>query len=240
MHPFDTPPDTLAETREALHRLAAYVIAPVRHTVTGRFGLRSTPGGFGTPEFEGRVIRVARDDVIDTVDGVERREKITTLQAAADFLGARIDESTAAEHDSPAPGEGNALLSVDVEASNVLGKWFEMAFAALNQVLADDASVDGSEPQLWPGHFDAAIELGDEDHRASYGASPGDHGVAEPYIYVSVWWPDKVGLDRTDPLWNAPGFVGSMLTLSDFPDDSDPIEVAAAFWRTSRDTLGQR
>ena len=115
-----------------------------------------------------------------------------------------------------------------------------MAFAALRDVATDPESVDASEPQLWPGHFDAAIEVGDEDHRASYGASPGDHSIDEPYLYVSAWWPDKIGLDATDVFWNAPNFVGSMLKLSDFPSNLDPIEVAANFWRESRDKLGWR
>ena len=56
------PPD-YAETREALHRLACYVLSPARKAVTGRIGLRSTPGGFGTPVFgadeaAGRIGRV--------------------------------------------------------------------------------------------------------------------------------------------------------------------------------------
>ena len=102
----------------------------------------------------------------------------------------------------------------------------------------DDASIEASEPQLWPGHFDAAIEVGDEDHRASYGASPGDHSIDEPYLYVSVWWPDKIGVDRDDPHWDAPSFVGSMLELSEFPEGEDPVAVATRFWRESRDKLG--
>nr|MCH9804092.1 hypothetical protein [bacterium] len=44
-------PASLVDTRVALHRLAAYVIAPVRHRANGKFGLRWTLGGFGTPFF---------------------------------------------------------------------------------------------------------------------------------------------------------------------------------------------
>jgi len=35
-----------------------YVVAPTRYAATGRFGLRSTPDGFGTPAFDGRRIRI--------------------------------------------------------------------------------------------------------------------------------------------------------------------------------------
>ena len=238
MQPLSPPPPTLIDTRLALHRLATYVIAPVRHRATGRFGLRATPGGFGTPEFEGRRIRVEGTSLIDErPDGV-RSAPITSLAAAAAFLEGDIDPETAAEHDSPALGDVDADLGIDADASAWLGAWFTMAFEALALVRGDDASVDASEPQLWPGHFDPAIEVGDEDHRGSYGASPGDDGIPEPYLYLSIWWPDRIGVDADDPHWNAPSFTGSVLRASDFPADTDPVEVAAEFWRTSRDRLG--
>ena len=235
-----SPPDlaTLTSTRLALHRLATYVIAPVRYQATERFGLRATENGFGTPPFNDRQIRVEGRELIDTLEGTQRRHTISSLSAAAEFLGTSIDPDTAAEHDSPAVGDPDADLGIDEGSSRFLGEWFEMAFSALAQVRADSASVDASEPQLWPGHFDPAIEVGDDDHRGSYGASPGDHGIEEPYLYLSVWWPDKVGLDTNDTRWNAPSFTGSVLRLSDFPADEDPVDVATAFWRSSRDALG--
>lgn len=236
MESFTVAPSTLGATRVSLHRLAAYVVAPVRYRATGRFGLRSTLGGFGTPAFDGRTISVVGSELVDSNDGFERRHQITSLQAAADFLGDPIDPETAAEHDSPGLGDVDERLPIDVEASRFLGSWFEMAFTALELVRADAASVEASDVQLWPGHFDAAIELGVEDHRASYGASPGDHSTDDPYLYVSIWVPDQIGIDRNDTLWNASDFVGSMLRFSEFPD-GDPVAAAAEFWRTSRDAL---
>ncbi len=237
MDPLPAPPSSLPESRDALHRLAAYVIAPVRHRATGRFGLRATSGGFGTPEFAGRRVRVEGLELIDEVDGSERRHQISTLQAAADFLGGPVDPETAAEHDSPALGNVDEALAIDESASRLLGAWFETAFEALRTVAEDEESVDASEPQLWPGHFDAAIEAGDEDHRGSYGASSGDHSIDEPYLYLSIWYPDRIGVDVSDAIWNAPAFIGSMLKLSDFPSGADPVAVAVDFWRTSRDAL---
>ncbi len=238
-----TPPAGLTESRLALHRLGVYVIAPVRHAANGKFGLRWTAGGFGTPFFgdetaANRQIRVEGTDLIDQRDGEVRVAPITTLQAAADFLGTSIDDATAAEHDSPAVGDVNAPLNVDPAATAFLGHWYGMAFAALESVRADAASVDPSRPQLWPGHFDPAIEIGDEDHRGSYGASPGDDGVDEPYLYLSIWYPDKIGVDPSDPMWNAPSFTGAILKLSDFPVGEDPVTVAAVFWMSRRNKLG--
>ena len=229
----------LVETRLALHRLAAYLIAPARYRQTERFGLRSTEGGFGTPPFGDRRIRVAGRTLIDEVAGVERTTEITTLKAASGFLGEAIDPETAAEHDSPELGDVDETLAIDEASSVWLGQWFNMAFDALNTVREDAESVDPSEAQLWPGHFDPAIEAGDENHRASYGASPGDEVISEPYLYLSIWWPDRLNLNTDDPMWNAPSFTGAVLRASDFPKDSDPVTVATEFWRSARDLLEQ-
>ena len=113
MDPFPLPPGELTTTRLGLHRLAMYVIAPTRHAATGRFGLRSVHGGFGTPEFDGRRVRGEGDELIDERDGGERRSPITSIEAAAAFLGSDIDPDTAAEHDSPALGDTVADLGVD-------------------------------------------------------------------------------------------------------------------------------
>lgn len=238
MKPISEIPTHLVATRVSLHRLATYVIAPARYRLAERFGLRATDGGFGTPFFgEQRRIRVVGLDLVDELAGEQRSTPITSLNAAAEFLGEPVDTETAAEHDSPAAGDLDEDLGIDAEASNYLGRWFNMAFDALNVVREDDASIDASEAQLWPGHFDPAIEIGDEDHRGSYGASPGDDGIAEPYLYLSAWWPDRLSLDTDDPFWNATAFTGAVLKVSDFPADADPVEVAAKFWRDARDML---
>ncbi len=232
-------PASLVETRLALHRLAAYVIAPARHAANGKFGLRWTLGGFGTPFFgPDRQIRVEGNMLIDQWGEQISSTEITTLQAAANFLDTKIDAETAAEHDSPALGDVNETLTVDPAAADFLGGWYGMAFAALEQVRSEPASVDASRPQLWPGHFDPAIEIGDEDHRGSYGASPGDDGIAEPYLYVSIWWPDRIGIDASDPAWNAPSFTGAVLKFADFPP-GDPVEHAATFFSSTRDRIAQ-
>lgn len=231
-------PSSLTTTRESLHRLAAYVIGPARHFSNGKFGLRWTLGGFGTPFFgEGRQIRVRGSDLVDQSGDVARSRPITTLQEAADFLNSPIDSEAAAEGDSTPLGDVNQSLEIDAVAATFLGDWFGMSFAALELLRSDPESVKPSRPQLWPGHFDAAIEVGDEDHRGSYGASPGDAAINEPYLYMSIWWPDRLGVSSEDPFWNAPSFVGRILKLSDFAPDTDPAVEAATFWRESRDRI---
>jgi len=87
-----------------------------------------------------------------------------------------------------------------------------------------------------PGHFDPAIEMGDENHRASYGASPGDDAIAEPYLYVSVWWADRLGIERNET-WDGEPFIGKQLRASEFSSGTNPVEQAAQFWRGARDLL---
>jgi len=231
-----TPPD-LASTRIALHRLAAYVVAPVRNEANGKFGLRWTLGGFGTPFFaDDRQIRVVGDHLVDQEGTSVRTSPITTLRAAAEFLDSKISEDAGAEDDSPPLGDIDEPLDIDVDASKFLGEWFGMAFAALESVRADTATVHPSRPQLWPGHFDPAIEAGDGDYRASYGASPGDQGIDEPYLYVSVWWPDRARIDTSADIWNSPSFTGAVLKLSDF-GRGDPATEATKFFMAVRDQL---
>ncbi len=236
--PTPPPTDVLVATRVALHRLAAYVIAPVRHQANGKFGLRWTLGGFGTPFFgRDRQVRVEGTRLIDQRGHEVRSMPIGSLSDAARLLDSDIDTETAAEHDSPDVGDVDAPLTVDAAAARLLGDWFGMAFAALEAVRADEASIDPSRPQLWPGHFDPAIEVGTDDTRASYGASPGDHSSDQPYLYASLWWPDRLDLDPDDPFWNASGFTGRILPLDGFPPDVDPAVVAAEFWRETRDRV---
>jgi hypothetical protein len=235
-------PATLATTRTALHRLAAYVIAPVRHQAIGKFGLRWTKDGFGTPFFPhtdgDRQIRVQTEGnqvlLVDQIGDTVRATPVTSLAEAATFLDTEIDGETAAEHDSPPVGDPHAELDIVPGAAQFLGSWFAMAFAGLESFRSRPDTVDPGRPQLWPGHFDPAIEAGTEAGRASYGASPGDETSAEPYLYVSVWWPDRIILiddvDHPAPGLAANGFTGRLLPLSQFPADTDPAEVAARFW----------
>ena len=54
-------PSTFAQTRDALHHLAVYVISPTQRLATGNeIVLRPTPAGFGTPPFgpDDRAVRV--------------------------------------------------------------------------------------------------------------------------------------------------------------------------------------
>jgi hypothetical protein len=152
-------PDGFRATVSSLHRVAEDVVAAERKP-DNEIALESTPGGFGTPEFEWEgsthQIRVEGAELVREVDGRQQRES----------------------------------LEVDAAAAEALEGWYAFGAAVLERLAAgagpDD---DASAPILWPEHFDIAVELGPEadGRRATYGFSPGDEQHPEPYAYVGPW-----------------------------------------------------
>jgi hypothetical protein len=89
-------PEAFAETRDALHRLAVYVISPAQRLVNGEIIMRATPGGFSTFPFEGRVVGV--DGIELVVDGA--RHPIGSLSAAARAVGIEPDTGQQEQFDA--------------------------------------------------------------------------------------------------------------------------------------------
>ena len=197
-------PPGFAATRTALHRLAEDVLKPARERVTGRFGLRALPGGFGTAPY-GDVTQIH-------VDGTElvTREGTTVTR--------------------------EPIAGVDEAAAAALASWFAFAAGVLEELRAETAlEHDPTPPQLWPEHFDVAIELGSEARgvRAGYGASPGDEQHAEPYLYVVPWRPAAADGE----LWNASAFSGAELSYAELLASDDRRAAALDFFRARRDDL---
>ena len=115
-------------------------------------------------------------------------------------------------------------------AGEFLGSWFGFAASVLEEArLLGTALDDNVTPvQIWPGHFDAAIEIGDaaRGRRATYGASPGDAGHDAPYLYVASW----AEIDRDLPFWNGAGFNGASLPYARLVDAEDARAQALAFF----------
>lgn len=93
---------------------------------------------------------------------------------------------------------------------------------------------DPTPPQLWPEHFDVAIELGSDAQgvRAGYGASPGDELHSEPYLYV-VPWRAIVGGE----LWTTIVFTGAVLAYAELLAADNRRAAAPDFFRTRREDL---
>jgi hypothetical protein len=218
---------TMKPTRDALQRVATHVLARARFAATGRFGLRSTPGGFGTPAFsEGvEVLRVAGEVLVRERDGHASATPLNgaTLADLAAFAGANLTTPFAAGRDTAPIGDPDEPIAIDAEAAAVLADWWHLGWRALDAATAD--AVDPMAIQLWPEHFDAgtsvAVGPGAGD-RCNLGASPGDRYSDEPYLYVGPWGDERPG-DAS--YWNAS--FGAVLRRSDLMASPSPDPYAA-------------
>jgi hypothetical protein len=218
-------PATFAGTRSALHAVAEHVIAPVRHAANGKIGLRFTYRGFGTPAFgDDRQVRV-EDGVL--VDG-DRRHEPKSVGDAADFIGIKPGAPEGVYKPSTAC-EPNAPLTIDTVAARALGDWYGFCASTIEQ-LREDATRDDAPArvQIWPEHFDIAVDLGPDGERANYGGSPGDAAHPEPYLYIGPF--EK----RTGDFWNEP--FGASLLYSELVAGADALE----FFREGRRMLTLR
>ena len=214
------PPSSFVTTRLALHALAERVISPARAAANGKIGLRFTAGGFGTPFFGQDVqVRVLEDQLILQSADIELSAPITTLKAASEHLGPEL---------LPDQVDDDAKLDVDRGASLLLGDWFGFGASVLEELRAgagDD--LEPSRVQIWPEHFDIAVEIGSESagRRAGYGASPGDEEHPEPYLYVVPW-----GEVPDGELWQASAFAGAELSYRALLDAEDQRARAVSFF----------
>ena len=192
-------------------------------------GLTAAPGGFGTPPFGGKVMRVEGSTLVLESEDAVASQTITTVRAACEFFGHDYAVEWFTDfHDPLAPTDPDRLLDVDDEVARSLGQWFNYGYEVLERLRAHGIDEDEvSEVQLWPEHFDPACELGDAEtgQRASFGASPGDANHPEPYLYVSPW--DDI--DRSDDYWNDVSFGGSSLSYSKLVKTGDPVDKGLDF-----------
>jgi hypothetical protein len=234
-------PPSFADTRAALQRVATHVVARRRHGLAGRFGLRATPGGFGMPAAgpDHEVLRTAGTWLVRERTGAEpatSRLDLTSasLADAAAFAEVDLGQPFEAGHDTPALGDLAAPLGVAAEAADVLAGWWALGWTALDAAVgALPAPVDASIVQLWPEHFDAACDVAAGSSRANLGASPGDAGHDEPYLYVGPWGDERPG---PDGYWNAP--FGAVLGRSTLLGAGDPLAAAVAFLSEGLRRLG--
>jgi hypothetical protein len=219
--------EPLVSTRRSLHALAAQVISPLRVQATGNeIALQVRPEGFGTPDLPGGGWIATRGSQLVRVepDGSELSIAITSLRAAARFAG--LEESAAA-------ALPDTTLEIHAGATLRLADVWATGQEALSAFLERAEPADeASAIQLWPEHFDIAIELGAGATRATYGVSPGDDDHTEPYAYVAPWTaPAETG---PATFWNADGFTGAERLVADADDDAEIL----AFFRAARELLG--
>lgn len=182
-------------TRRSLHGVAELVLAGPEHRRTGEIALLVEPGGFRT--------RTGPQLAVDGTDLVvgDRRVPIDGRTCAELALAAGVDAGAPKDLYPGGSGVGpDDVLRLDPEAAT----WIERCWAAGDAALRQLAP--GEQPILWPEHFDVGIEV----DGVSYGVSPGDGYLGEPYAYVNP------GPHDDDPYWNAPfGSARPMSALGD-------------------------
>jgi hypothetical protein len=230
------PPPAYTETRLALHRLVAYVVSPARRRVNGKMALRFTFGGLGTPFFGAdEQVRIAGTRLVHQRGPAAEAEAITSLARAAELvLGGPPDLAWAEPFDVPAAGDLDARLPVDPDAAAFLCDWTGFGWSVLEELRADPASTEPSRTQLWPEHFDAAFDCLPGRRRVTFGASPGDAAVPEPYLYVL---PSDFEAAPPSELWNATSFRGAILRVGELVDAPDQRAAALEFLRRGRALL---
>jgi len=230
-------PPAYADTRLAFHRLAVYAISPARQRANGKMALRWTLGGFGTPFFgDDEQVRVRGTELMRQRGGQAWAEPITTLDEAASFvLDGPPDGSWAKTLDVPGTGPTGEELPVNVDGARFLADWYGFAWSVLEELRADAECDEPSRVQLWPEHFDAAFDCPLGDHRATFGASPGDASSDVPYLYVV----SPGTSDPSDGLWNSTSFEGAVLPFSDLVDAIDQRATALEFFRLRRTALAR-
>jgi hypothetical protein len=224
--------NTAETTRLTLQRVAVHVLGRRRHEMTGRFGLRASPGGFATPAFgpDSEILRVAGTSLVrETVQGVTFRP-ITgaTLRLLAAFAGADLRAEFSAGASTPGSGDIDEPMALDGAAAAVVADWYAFGWEVLDRVLSGlPAEAQPAVVQLWPEHFDAGTNAGvSSGTRVNLGASPGDGYCPEPYLYVGPWTASRPG----DPeFWNAP--FGALLVRSEL-DVTHRVDKGVAFLLT--------
>jgi hypothetical protein len=201
-------PDT-EKTRRSLHAVAELVLAGPQHRHTGEIMLIVTATGFQT--FTEPALAVDGTDLI-TAAG---RVPISGNTCAALAVAADVDVGAPKDLYRDTSGVGpDEPLHVDPVAA----RWLEDCWAAGDTALRRLAPQE--RPILWPEHFDVGI-LADG---ISFGVSPGDRYIGEPYAYVGPRTP------RTDPFWTHP--FGAARTMREL--DHGNSDAVLAFFADGR------
>ena len=118
----------------------------------------------------------------------------------------------------------------DPAAAEALAEWFAFGWGVLEELRAEaaDLELSPSPVQLWPEHFDVGVDFAS----VNYGASPGDEGHDEPYLYVGPWEAPPDG-----PLWNARASRARRWRTPSCWRPSDRRGAALEFFRERRDAL---
>ncbi|MGE3373911.1 MAG: hypothetical protein AB7O37_10275 [Vicinamibacteria bacterium] len=262
------PPRGLAEARILLHHAAQLLAAVGRSLVPprpddGHTSFEWRAGAFVGQEVPGSppwqvALRPSDLSLAVVTDGADAErlalagrtqdEALAWLAAAARARGTAARLTLAAPYALPghAVASGAAFPSGDAGSFAELGRWFADGDALLRAVAG---AWPGAAPvRVWPHHFDVGSVLplgggsGEEAPSIGVGLSPGDDGIAEPYLYVTLWPALTAGALPALPAgrWHREGWLGALLTGSEIVaagDGSAQAALAGAFASGAVDVL---
>ena len=223
-----TLPSAFRPTRDSLHALACYSIAPARKARTGRIGLRPTGDGIGTPPFDdGIADRRARRSI-----GQSRRGKEIDDHDGAGggrVPGRPVAAPTPASGSDLPPFEPDAALDVDVDVvarARVLvldrAAGPRRARRAHRPTWRRDLRGAALARALRPRRHGRAARM---EARSTSASRPVTAFETDPYVYVGPQ--DMTGVEGD--YWNAP--FGAYLPYAAL-DRQDPAASALAFIET--------
>jgi hypothetical protein len=222
-------------TRTDLHRLCVHVLARRRYDVSGRFGLRASPGGLATPAFgvEPEVLRLDGTALVREVGNAWSSLRVngSTLRELGAFAGVDLAAPFSVGGTTPGVGPVDEPFELDESAVAALFEWYDLGWRVLDETLCGLGPAAAPDAvQLWPEHFDVgtSVATSADGGRVNLGFSPGDRYADEPYVYVGPRPPD----DADERFWNAP--FGALRTRSAVGDAAG----AAAFIRDGLERSG--
>jgi hypothetical protein len=204
--------EQLVRTRQGLHGVAEYVLAGPQYVMSGDIRLRVVPGGFAT--------RRAPDLRVEGVELVTPDARLPLTSTFAELAKAAGIEARHLRDVYPVGPElhQDDAVRVDPDAVATILDAFVRGDAAMRELSP------GSDPVLWPEHFDVAAT----EDEVNYGVSAGDDYHPTPYAYVAPW------RQRTGPFWEAP--FGAVYPLNPAHDvDALLSRIADFFQRGQRE-----
>ena len=187
--------DTLAATRLALHRVAAYVVSPARRHATGNeIALVVTPGGFGTPPFgDDEAVRVEGTRLVRrrggarSADGADHAARGRRVRRPG--AGRRVGRaSSTSRRPATSTRRSTSIADGGRAAWPASRRWPTARWRRCGR----SAGAGRRSP---PRRHAVARALRRRHRprreaggrRATYGGSPGDDAHPEPYLYVAPW-----------------------------------------------------
>ena len=238
-------PDDWPDQRDALHLVAAHVLANAQKQMNGHFALMPLPGGFGTPQYgpDRLRLRVAGGSLfVERVDGERDGEAAATTETVP-IAGSSIRQLCALAEVEPDPdlwigedtpdlGDPDAPIALDSITSTLVGDWFALGQRAMDAAVASLPDARSTVARLWPEHFDVGLDLAVDaarkpGTRCNLGAAAGDSFHPEPYLYVGPWDSARPG---PESFWNAP--FGATLGFGDLDVSENPLQAAGEFFLT--------